>query len=290
MKRNTGFTLTELLVTIAIIAVVSAILLPVFSSAKRNAQHIAWIESSKQVALGTQLYLQDYDDTFMIPQHHYDAGADQDNDRTWVQSMLPYVKNFDLFICPADTTRSHKTGIFDPDLSPSDPSSRYYEASKRSNFGYNYTYLSPVVKDREWTPYPRSTSMVESVSSTLMYGDSVWEINNGNPSGGGNYLILPPCRYQLINGLVSDSFELRNRPNTQLFTGGLVWAEESSEIKPWTSEAGGLYPWFKTSITLTFVDGHVERKPVDSVTAGCNVKPNWSGYIFDTGAYVWDLR
>ncbi|QYK52520.1 MAG: prepilin-type N-terminal cleavage/methylation domain-containing protein [Fimbriimonadaceae bacterium] len=290
MDRNKGFTLTELLVTIAIIAIVSAILLPVFASAKRNAQHIAWLDNSKQVAIGTQLYLQDYDDTFMIPQHHYDLGADQVNDRTWVQSMLPYVRNFDLFLCPADSTRSQSTSIFDPDLSPSDPSSKYYEASKRSNLGYNYTYLSPVVKERDWTPYPRTTSMVDSVSATLMFGDSAWEIINGKPRGGGNYLILPPCRYQLTDGRVTDSFDLRNRPNSQVFTGGLIWVEEPTPAKPWTSEAGGLYPWFKTSITLVFVDGHVERKPIDSVTAGCSVKPNWSGYIYDTGAYVWDLR
>lgn len=287
MKRSTGFTVIELMVTIAIIAIVSAILFPVFSSAKRNAQHISWIEHSRQVAIGTQLYLHDYDDTFMLPRHHYDGSAGQENDRTWVQAMLPYVRNFDLFLCPADGARRQSTTIFDPDLSPSDPSARYYEASKRSNLGYNYTYLSPVVKERTWTPYPRSTSEIDAVSDTLMFGDSAWEIENGKPSGGGNYLIIPPCRYEIENGRVIDSFELSGRPNGQLYTGGLGWSAGSEK---WSSDAGGLYPWFRTAITLVFVDGHVERKPVKSVTAGCDVKENWQGYIYDSSLYLWDLR
>lgn len=287
MKRATGFTVIELLVSIAIIAIVAAIVFPVFATVKQNAQHISWIEHSRQVATGTQLYLHDYDDTFMIPRHHYDGLAGQDNDRTWVQAMLPYVRNFDLFLCPADSTRKQNASIFDPDLSPADPSARYYEASKRANLGYNYTYLSPVVKERLWTPYPRTTSQVESTSSTLMFGDSAWEIHDGKPVGGGNYLIIPPCRYYIENGQVTDSFELRGRPNGQVYTSGLAW---SSSPERWSTDAGGLYPWFKKTITLVFVDGHVERKPVAAVTAGCDVKSDWSGYIYDPTTYLWDLR
>ncbi len=291
MRRLRGFTVVELLVVIAIIAVIAAFLLPVFNSVRSNARHIAWMDSTRQLSTASQLYLADYDDTFMIPRHHFQGSASENNDRTWVQSMLPYLRNFNLLLCPVDTTRESDLMVFDPDLGPGDPDRRYYEASKRVNLGYNYTYLSPVVqRSQGWVPFPRSTGSVENPSATLMFGDSAWELVNGQPRGGGNYLIIPPCRYMVSSaGVVEDSFDLPGVADWRVFTGGLTWqSNEQNEL--WPSQAGGLYPWFKTSITIAFVDGHVERKRLSYVTDGCSVEGHWGGYIYDTTQYVWDLR
>lgn len=62
MKR--GFTLIEVLVVIAIIAILAAILFPVFAQAKAAAKAIACMSNMRQIGYATQLYLQDYDETW----------------------------------------------------------------------------------------------------------------------------------------------------------------------------------------------------------------------------------
>ncbi|MFM9872173.1 MAG: prepilin-type N-terminal cleavage/methylation domain-containing protein [Fimbriimonadaceae bacterium] len=290
MLKRRGFTLVELIVVIAIVAIISAILFPIFAQAKSQAFQISWGESARQVALSTRLYVDDYDDTVMLPRHNLNAGADASNDRTWVQSLLPYTSNFEIFFCPIDKTRPAQTSIFDPDLSIGDPTARYYEQSQRTNLGYNYAYFAPIYRDgQNWKIAPRTISEIENPSGTLLFGDSAWKVKNGVASGGGNYLVIPPCRYQRQSATVVDTFVPSSSSNAtvQLFENGLAWSTTS---QLWRSEAGGLYPWFKKSLTITFLDGHVKQVPLPDVTAGCDVKENWQGFIVDSSRYIWDLK
>jgi len=101
-RLHGGFTLIELLVVIAIIAILAAILFPVFSRARAKARQTTCLSNMKQLALGMNMYAQDYDDTF--PYYSLWPGTAPPSSPatayTWDTEIGPYVKNMQIFICP----------------------------------------------------------------------------------------------------------------------------------------------------------------------------------------------
>lgn len=94
-RGRRGFTLIELLVVIAIIAILAAILFPVFAQARAQARKSVCASNLKQLALGTLMYVQDYDETF--PPRF--GGASSGN-APWAQTIQPYLKNKQIAGCP----------------------------------------------------------------------------------------------------------------------------------------------------------------------------------------------
>jgi len=62
--RGRGFTLIELLVVIGIIAVLAAILFPVFGRAREQGRIASCISNQRQIAQAITIYTQDYDETY----------------------------------------------------------------------------------------------------------------------------------------------------------------------------------------------------------------------------------
>jgi prepilin-type N-terminal cleavage/methylation domain-containing protein len=97
MRR--AFTLIELLVVIAIIAILAAILFPVFAQAKASAKITSTLASTKQLALGLQMYSIDSDDV-AVPEYGYPTVEEPRlywNANTWVGRTLPYIKSRSIF-------------------------------------------------------------------------------------------------------------------------------------------------------------------------------------------------
>jgi len=92
MRR--GFTLIEVLVVIAIIAVLTAILFPVFAQAKAAAKKTSCASNTKQLALGVLMYSDDNDD--VLPPTQNAAGV------LWLDLVEPYVRNDHVRVCPTD--------------------------------------------------------------------------------------------------------------------------------------------------------------------------------------------
>jgi prepilin-type N-terminal cleavage/methylation domain-containing protein/prepilin-type processing-associated H-X9-DG protein len=103
---SAGFTLIELLVVIAIIAILAAILFPVFAQAKEAAKKAADLSNNKQILLGTQMYMNDYDDVFPMlrnsrPNWQANVLTPQTNSGHIV--LDPYIKNKGLWRSPNDS-------------------------------------------------------------------------------------------------------------------------------------------------------------------------------------------
>jgi general secretion pathway protein G len=113
MKK--AFTLIELLVVITIIAILAAILFPVFARAKAAAKQTVCISNLKQIGTAMTLYMGDNDDIFP---YAVDA-SDKFDPAIWASqptfaaqipymlelpdALLPYTKSKEIFHCPSDS-------------------------------------------------------------------------------------------------------------------------------------------------------------------------------------------
>jgi prepilin-type N-terminal cleavage/methylation domain-containing protein/prepilin-type processing-associated H-X9-DG protein len=101
-----GFTLIELLVVTAILALLAAILFPVFAQAREKARQTTCLSNMKQLGLAANLYLQDWDEGF--PQTHPTATPwlrPSRRDRLtadWFHLLSPYTHTPAVNVCPSD--------------------------------------------------------------------------------------------------------------------------------------------------------------------------------------------
>lgn len=114
-----AFTLIELLIVIAIIALLAAILFPVFSRARENARRSSCASNLKQMALGMMQYTQDYDERFVIDRYPTSSsvvvgtGAPYSGSCSslstacvrpyWPDLLAPYIKNAQIFNDPSQS-------------------------------------------------------------------------------------------------------------------------------------------------------------------------------------------
>lgn len=281
--RARGFTLTELVVVTAILAVLAATLMPVFARAKKAAHASQCASNFRQTVVAASLYQGDYDENHVIARYRT---ADQEidpNDRLWPQLVLPYLRDLRASHCPSDHTHDWSSeAVFDEDLVVGDTWARFYRTAQRVNTGYNAVYLAPLVRTSAgWMSLTRNSSALANPAATLVFGDSVWQVtDDGKPTGGGNYLVVPPCRYTQENRF--DTFELTGVNNDSIYRGERTWDR--------TRQYGGLWEWHEEKLTVAYADGHVERRSIERLVQGCTPSPNWSGAVFDPARYLWDLR
>src|SRR5258708_24991963 len=107
-RHNNGFILIEQLVYIAIIAILAAILFPVFAQARESARTISCVSNEKQISLGVLMYVQDYDERFPIWQYGVpnlprdpNGGLYQENHMGWDEACQPYIQNKSVMWCPS---------------------------------------------------------------------------------------------------------------------------------------------------------------------------------------------
>jgi prepilin-type N-terminal cleavage/methylation domain-containing protein len=285
-----AFTLPEVLVVLAIILIVTSILTPVFLTARNAAKGSVCLNNFHQGFIATSLYLNDYDDTYMPVNHQPASEPNSKNDRTWVQMIMPYTGDYGIFRCPADDSdRPRREATFDQDLVPGDTYSQYYTASLRTNLGYNFVYFSPIFQlPDQWVAEPRIADQVQDPSDTFLFIDSVWALDkNGEPTGGGSWLVVPPCRFDEDD---TDTFTGSDPSIKTVFTNDADGWDVGKLASP--LQYGCTWPWHagKTRMTTVTASGTAKTYTPSELVKGCDVQPSWNGRITQADRYEWDLR
>jgi prepilin-type N-terminal cleavage/methylation domain-containing protein/prepilin-type processing-associated H-X9-DG protein len=100
MRTRKGCTLVELLVVIAVVAILSSILMPVFGRARAAARSTACVSNLHQIGQAFMLYVQDWEGNLPAAMP-YTAVAPEG--RAWMTALQPYVKDARIWVCPENT-------------------------------------------------------------------------------------------------------------------------------------------------------------------------------------------
>jgi prepilin-type N-terminal cleavage/methylation domain-containing protein/prepilin-type processing-associated H-X9-DG protein len=92
-----GFTLVELLVVVAIIALLAGILMPVFARAREKGRQSYCLSNLKQMAMAMMFYTEDFDG-FYPPAVGHAGRRPVDFSSSWMGILAPYVKDPAVFI------------------------------------------------------------------------------------------------------------------------------------------------------------------------------------------------
>ena len=201
-----GFTLIELLVVIATIALLAAILFPVFARARENARRAGCQSNLKQIGLGIFQYAQDYDEV-MVPawleggcdvgqgwqptnSTNFNCNTGLEKNVKWMDMIYPYVKSEQIFNCPSAPRSipryvqadSNKYGHYTANLGyrssgdTKNPPFSYYTASTASGS------LSVPIKLAQ-IQVPVTTVLVTETRSVSYSGAANCVFTFGNSSG-----------------------------------------------------------------------------------------------------------
>jgi prepilin-type processing-associated H-X9-DG protein len=151
------------LVVIAIIAILAAILFPVFAKAREKARQASCLSNVRQFNTAILSYAQDYDETLPMSTTFTGNGV-----VTLADMVQPYCRNTQIIFCPSDRTGAVEIqNVLTALGAPMAPG-----AVPRMSYTCNYLCL--VSKADNPTLWPVSLGEVEYPSECPMIYDGIW--------------------------------------------------------------------------------------------------------------------
>ncbi len=288
--RRLAFTLIELLVVIAIIAILAAILFPVFAQAKEAAKKTSCLSNTKQVNLSIITYMSDSDDK-VVPVNGCSWESSvygTVNCSTYPSIAYPYTKSWQIHRSPGDGHGEETYALMPDDSGPCTATDKGQCYGWRSNYGYNFIFLSTVYYDPgkpdSGSVNPVNGSLIGAPASTIMTTTSIWDRSGGAPKGGGNWAVNPPC--VISPSGTSYAFSTPYSYYYLATVSGALWDYTNNTS---ATQFGYTFPFFtgRTIVNTSFVDGHAKGQRIGDLVKGCNPTTE---VISNTDSYLWDLQ
>ncbi len=162
-RTRSGFTLIELLVVIGIVAVVAAILFPVFGAVRERGRRTSCQSNLKQIAIAMQQYVQDNEGTYPT-------------NSNWCYAPYSYLKNVAVFRCPEATDL---TDTFTTDA----PVMPIYDSWNPSSPVYpvDYSYNAPRLYEFSHGPrYGKQEAVLATPATIFLNMDISWRHSDGS--------------------------------------------------------------------------------------------------------------
>lgn len=218
--KKTAFTLIEVLVVISIIAILAAILFPVFARVRENARRSSCLSNLRQIGLGLQQYTQDNDEQNSRSWYVSSGPSSALASYKWMDAIYPYVKSEQVFNCPSHNLPVNiapSASIFD--------SYRFRDGTRWGSYAANVTYFG----DGNFNPFlSRNVASWESPSTTVYVVDGVgrYEIawQTGNPP-----ISTTNPRYISVGGFPT-VFERHLETSVVLFCDGHAKAQKLEKL------------------------------------------------------------
>jgi prepilin-type N-terminal cleavage/methylation domain-containing protein len=167
-----GFTLLELVIVVAIVGILAILAVPLVSNMRERAQRAQCAANLKNLAVGTNLYLQQNNDVW--PQIHPIVAGQSDEDfaNAWIAALEPFAVSRKTWICP-----TNQAGLGNPDYSTADTARIDYFATP---------FDDKPGTSHEWPRQP-------------------WFIETGSVHGNGNLIIFTDGSISDLNTVVQSA-------------------------------------------------------------------------------------
>ena len=170
MGKKNGFTLIEVLVVVAIIAILSAMLLPALQQAREKAHQVICMSNLKQIGLAIMMYADDYDG--WLPWAGYYQGWGWGRllgPSEYHSAGLNYIKNLKVYRCPTvgKRTVTYPTAPL--------PGAQCYGLNVRLCPQFN---ADGTVRYGSWTRLSRVVASSNTVLAFDFYWQSTGELTN----------------------------------------------------------------------------------------------------------------